>query len=249
MEKEKDLIKDAAEEIIEEANEENEANHEPTMDPKTGKPMYKIKKEDRAFLYFRENGLGNLNIKFGPEKYTKDTSKFYDIFMFGAFKVISFLSGLTKNEDIMKRREHYNSISTSFSAVVNQAFPDVFEMLKQESIDEIETIKRVKEGHQVSPEFQEKFDKAKEELKARIPEKKILTVSETNIQLIKDIENQIELFTGVQEAMNVGWKINEDEIKEEDIDSKRIIFNLIESKIMDLSEQLKNYYVPEKEQQ
>ena len=240
---------------IDELKKEEEPKEEPkeTFEKKPRK-VTKIKKEDRAYLYFRENALGNLNIKFGPEKYTKDTEKFYEILMYGTFKGISFLSGLTKKEPIMKRREHYNTISTSLSAVVNESFPDVFEMLKKEAEDEMTALKRVEEGHEVSPEFQKKFDEAKEKLKSRFSQKTTTTVSENNEKLAKDIEGQIELFTEVRESMMKEWGFdpNEDfdDTKKEfdDYNPRRIVWQLLESKIYDLSKQLQTHYVSKEEQ-
>lgn len=232
---------------MEEKKVEEEIIKELKEEPKKDKKVINIKKEDRAYLYFRENKLGNLNIKFGPEKYTKDTSKFYDILMYGMFKGISFLSGLTKKEPIMKRREHYNSISTSLSAVVNEAFPDVYEMLKKEAEDEILAIQRAESGHVRSPEFEEKFEEAKEQLKERFAQKTTMTVSENNKKIANDIIEQIELFREVQDVMNKEWTITNGD--EADLfQPKRVVFNLIESKIFDLNKSLETYYVKEEEQ-
>jgi len=238
MKSEKDLMDEQIDE---------EMNQEVSKDK-----VSKIKKEDRAFLYFRENGLGNLNIKFGPEKYAHNTEKFYEILMYGLFKGISFLSNLTKKHPITQRREHYETISRSLTAVINESFPDVFEEIKKEIEMENETIKRVETGHQVSEEFQEKFDEAKEELKSRFVKKEAMTVSETNQQLAKDLESQIELFKETQDAILLkfyGTK-DEDAIKEidEEFSPAKVVFNLIESKLYDLSKQLEACYISEGEQ-
>lgn len=237
-EEEKEIIFDQ-EPVEEETKKEDES-------------IKKIKKEDRAFLYFRENGLGNLNIKFGPDKYVKNTEKFYEILMYGLFKGISFLSNLTKKHPLSKRREHYETISKSLTAIINEAFPDVFQEIKNEIEMENETIKRVEAGHQVSEEFQEKFDEAKEELKKRFSDKKEITVSDNNKKLAEDIQEQMELLKETQDAilMKFYGHTDEDAMDEDESDFRpaKIVYNLIESKLFDLSKQLQACYISEEEQ-
>lgn len=131
----------------------------------------KVRKEERAYLYFRENNKGSLNIKFGPDKYTKDTSKFYEILIMGILQSVTFLSNMMADFDLEKRKENYDIISNAFQAILFEAFPDIKEeIFKEIELEEV-VAEAVEKGEKIEVENEEEFLAKVEETKENLREK------------------------------------------------------------------------------
>ena len=193
----------------------------------------KIKKENRAFLYFRENGNGGLNIKFGPEQFTTDTKKFNEILMIGNLKCISFLSGLTAKENLEIRMAQYENIKLSFSAVFDQAFPDVFAEKKRIMLNEEEAFRKAEADEPLSESFLKEIEETKKKMREENQAKPKLVVTENNEKILKDIEDQVELFGKVYESVMENYNPKDVEEKDE-TGYKIILIGLVESKIDEL---------------
>ena len=88
----------------------------------SSKSKGQLKKEDRAFLYFQENSKGLLSIKFGPDKYARDTAKFRDMLMLGLGYGLSFFSGLIKDKSILELpQERFMTMALHLSSVEKQS--------------------------------------------------------------------------------------------------------------------------------
>lgn len=145
-----------------------------------------IKKEDRAFLYYRQNKNGRLNMKFGPEKYTKDSEKFSQMLFTGTLYGVSFLSSLSREHGIEFRNKQYEDIALIFNSILNDSFPDVFEKKKQELTMEEMAIEAVEKGEEVPKETLEKIEELKEKIIERTPKRK--TIKEYNKETVELLE-------------------------------------------------------------
>lgn len=187
----------------------------------------KKKKEDRAFLYFRENAKGGLNIKFGPEKFTEDTEKFSQVLMIGNLKCMLFLSSLTLKEPLDTRVAQYENIKIAYHAILDEAFPDVFDEKKRiMGLEEI-AIERAEAGDKISPEFEEKIEEAKKAIKKRVEEQQAKTIHGDYNKMLEDMEDQIELFNLIAEKVMKDFNPEKDD---KGIDYKLILINLISEK-------------------
>lgn len=154
-----------------------------------------IPKEDRAYLYFRENKQGKLNIKFGPEKYDQDTKKFTEILFTGMLYGAHMLSAFTKDLGVEVRKEQYENLALTFNSILNDTFPDIFELKKQELLYEEMAIEAVESGDKVSEETKEKIDELKASVQKRIVEKNL------EQEIIKKENFEKELFK-LEEELN-----------------------------------------------
>jgi hypothetical protein len=195
----------------------------------------KIKKDDRAYLYFRENGKGGLNIKFGPDKYGEDTSKFSEILIMGNLKCVSFLSGLTIEEPLDTRMRQYENIKLTFSAIFDEAFPDVFQEKKRILGLEELAIERVESGDTVSPEFEKRVEEAKEEIKKRTNQNFEDKKESKQEEFKKNIEDKIQLLKETKERFLSKNHIDEEDLENEDRSMVEIIKNLISDEIEKLT--------------
>lgn len=197
----------------------------------------KIKKKDRAFLYFRENNKGGLNIKFGPEQYTTDTKKFSEILMIGNLKCLAFLSGLTKDEDLEIRKAQYENIKISYQAIFDEVFPDVFEENKRILDLEETVIKRVEEGDSVSPEFEKKIEEAKKVIKERGTQKTPEQIEAQNEEFKKEVENKIQLLEETKKFfIKACPKTEPEEDETQDDVYKQVIINFLNEELKKLTE-------------
>lgn len=199
----------------------------------------KLKKDDRAFLYFRENAKGALNIKFGPEKFATDTQKFTEILLTGNLHCMTFLSNLTREEPMEFRMRQYDNMKVNYHAVLDQAFDDVFAEKKR--IYELEelAIERVESGDPISPEFEEKIQEAKNEIKKRGTQKTPEEIQTKSEQFKKEVEDRIQT---LEETKNHFGELHPElepgEEVEENFIMKQVINNLIDDEI----EKLKKLY-------
>ena len=214
------------------------------MSENKNKKTNKKKAEDRAFLYFRENSKGGLNIKFGPEKFTEDTGKFNEILMVGNLKCILFLSSLTVKEPLDTRMSQYENIKLAYHAILDEAFPDVFDEKKRIMGLEEMAIERAEAGDEISPEFEEKIQEAKKEIKKRVDEQQAKTINGDYNKLLEDMEDQIELFNSVAEKVMKDFNPEKDE---KGIDYKLILINLIAEKSNKIQEEYLKFKKSESE--
>lgn len=155
--------------------------------------MKKIKKEDRAFLYYRQNSNGRLNMKFGPEKYHKDTSKFSEMLFSGTLYGVSFLASLSSELGEEFREKQYEDIGAIFNSILNDSFPDIYEKKKKELLMEEEAIEAVEKGKDIPEETLEKIQATKQKVKERIAEKQsIKDYNKKTIELMEDEKERIE---------------------------------------------------------
>jgi hypothetical protein len=103
----------------------------------------KVPKEDRAYLYIRENSRGGINIKFGPDKYSVDTDKLMDITFYGLYKVLALVTSFIPQEDIKARKDFYDSYARLFSSILNSILPDIAEIKEKEISYQEQAIKDV----------------------------------------------------------------------------------------------------------
>ncbi|NCU41870.1 MAG: hypothetical protein EOM19_04075 [Candidatus Moranbacteria bacterium] len=202
----------------------------------------KIKKEDRAFLYFRENAKGFLNVKFGPDQYATDTKKFVQILFAGNMSCITFLSNLTKEEPMETRMRQYENLKLNYHAVLDGAFEDVFEEKKKMLEEEITAIRRAEAGDPISPEFEEKIQEAKKEIKKRSTQK---TQEKTDIkkeEFKKNVENKIEHLEKTMKTFKEENEENHDILEEKDFERNEYI-QTITNLISDEIEKLKKLYL------
>lgn len=196
----------------------------------------KIKKEDRGFLYFRENEKGGLNIKFGPDKYGHDTEKFSQILMIGVLKCIAFLSGLTSKEPLDIRMAQYENIKVSFSAIFDEAFPDVFEEKKRLLGLENLAIERAEAGDPLPQEYLDKIEKAKEQIKQRSTQRTPEKIEADQENFKKDVEDKIQTLQETKEHFQELHPEFEDDENEKNFIAKQVINKLIDEEIKKLEE-------------
>lgn len=167
--------------------------------------MKDIKKRDRAYLYFRENKRGYLNIKFGPEKYGHDTEKFYEILMLGLLQSLNFLSNLTVDLALEDRERYYNIISNTVQSILFEAFPDVKDKIFADIEMENIVAEAVETGKTIPVEDEEAFKARIEETKTKLKEqfitpvplndeekiKNAIAIAKTNIRLIRQISTRL----------------------------------------------------------
>lgn len=215
----------------------------------SNKSKGQLKKEDRAFLYFQENSKGLLSIKFGPDKYARDTAKFRDMLMLGLGYGLSFFSGLIKDKSIFEREEFYEKTSLTLSAILQQSFPDVFEFREQKLLDEEQAIKRVEEGWKPSEETLEKIEEIKKVNEERLKKNRNITMSadekadEILIQLeyaYQEYNKALDYMMTVQKKLTNKNKV---EYSELDFDPFKIVQNLLINEIQKLTMQLAPYYI------
>lgn len=163
--------------------------------------MKDIKKRDRAYLYFRENKRGYLNIKFGPEKYGHDTEKFYEILMLGLLQSLNFLSNLTVDLALEDRERYYNIISNTVQSILFEAFPDVKDKIFADIEMENIVAEAVETGKTIPVEDEEAFKAKIEETKEKLKEqfatpislndedkiKHAIEIAEANVKFIGEI--------------------------------------------------------------
>lgn len=143
----------------------------------------RIPKKDRAFLYFRENGKGYLNIKFGPDKYSHDTEKFYEILITGLLQSVTFLSNISKELPIEKRKENYETLRLAFQAILFEAFPDIKKIIEDEmEIDQM-VEEAVESGEKIEVPDEEIF---KEQIKQAKEKYKKDAVNPSNIEKLEE---------------------------------------------------------------
>lgn len=179
----------------------------------------RIPKKDRAYLYFRENGRGYLNIKFGPEQYTNDTQKFYEILMVGVLQAVTFLSNVGENLTFEERQENYETLRLAFQAILFEAFPDIKKMMDDETAIEELVDQAVESGEKILAEDEEEFQKQKSEAKKRyrqiIEEQYAMPLEEIK----KEIIGSIEIFENIIERLQGKKYIKENQ--------RKILLNLI----------------------
>jgi hypothetical protein len=162
----------------------------------------KIKKDDRAFLYFRENREGTINVKFGPKKYSKDTEKFYELMMKGFYNCLLFLSGVMSELSIEEREGAYEKISLAFGSMLSDSFKDVFDKKKKEYELEELAIERVEKGEfNPSEEFKEKISETKKEIGKRKEKTQLLNVKKQQEEYRKILEDEMERVTRASDAI------------------------------------------------
>jgi hypothetical protein len=199
----------------------------------------KLKKDDRAFLYFRENAKGALNIKFGPEKFSTDTQKFTEVLLTGNLHCMTFLSNLTKQEPMEFRMRQYDNMKLNYHAVLDQAFDDVFAEKKR--IYELEelAIERVENGDAISPEFEEKIQEAKATIKERSTQKTPEKIEGQSERFKKEVEDRIQILEETKARFEeLHPELEPGEEDEENFIMKQVINGLIEDEI----EKLTNLY-------
>jgi len=199
----------------------------------------KLKKDDRAFLYFRENAKGALNIKFGPEKYATDTKKFTEILLTGNLHCMTFLSNLTKEEPMEFRMRQYDNMKVNYHAILDQAFDDVFAEKKR--IYELEelAIERAESGDPISPEFEEKIKEAKAKIKERGTQKTPEKIEAQNDKFKREVEDKIQTLEETKKRFGeLHPEFESGEESEKDHIMKQVINNLIDDEI----EKLKTLY-------
>jgi hypothetical protein len=195
----------------------------------------KLKKDDRAFLYFRENAKGALNIKFGPEKFATDTQKFTEILLTGNLHCMTFLSNLTQQEPMEFRMKQYDNMKVNYHAVLDQAFEDVFAEKKR--IYELEelAIERVESGDKVSQEFEEKIQEAKEEIKKRGTQKTEEKTEAKQEEFKKEIEDKIQLLEETKKSFLLKHEETYEDVEHADNDMATVILNLLNDEIEKLT--------------
>lgn len=163
----------------------------------------RIPKQDRAFLYFRENSRGYLNIKFGPDKYSSDTKKFYEVLMVGVLQSITFLANVGKDQlTFEEHKENYETIRQAFQAVLFEAFPEVKKKIDEELAIEEEVIKVTEEGKFVPVEDEEAFQKAIEETKTSLKGKSSEVLKQKDLKLeIEKIKESLPVFEEILERI------------------------------------------------
>jgi hypothetical protein len=192
----------------------------------------KKSKKELAYLYFRENNKGGLNIKFGPDIYSKDTEKFGEILLSGNLRCLDFLSILTKEEPMEVRMAQYENIRLSYNSLFDTAFPDVFEEKKRIMGLEEEAIRKMESGEPHDPEFLKQVEAAKEKIKQRSTQI-IADVSDNNKKFISDVEEQLEILTHTQEVFRNQFNPEKDD---RNINYKVLIDRMLEEKIDKLKE-------------
>lgn len=165
----------------------------------------RIPKEDRAFLYFRENGKGYLNIKFGPEKYTKDTQKFYEVLMVGVLQAVTFLSNVGSELSPEQREDNYETLRIGFQAILFEAFPDIKRKIDEELAIEEVVIKATEEGKLIPVKDEETFQKAIEETKEKHKSQTSEVLKKENLEKQKEeIVEAIAVFKDIIERLQSG---------------------------------------------
>lgn len=221
----------------------------------SSKSKVQLKKEDRAYLYFQENSRGLLSIKFGPDKYARDTAKFRDMLMLGLGYGLSFFSELIKDRTILEREEFYEKTSLTLSALLQQAFPDVFEYREKKLLDEEEAIRRVEEGWKPSEETLEKIKEIKKVNEERLKKNRNLTMSvdEKEDEILLQLEYAYQEYNkALDYMMNARNKLtnkNKLEYSELDFDPFKIVQNLLINEIQKLTTKLEPYYISKEKQE
>lgn len=221
----------------------------------SSKSKVQLRKEDRAYLYFQENSRGLLSIKFGPDKYARDTAKFRDMLMLGLGYGLSFFSDLIKDRTILEREEFYEKTSLTLSALLQQAFPDVFEYRAKKLLDEEEAIRRVEEGWKPSEETLEKIKEIKKANEERLKKNRNLTMSvdEKEDEILLQLEYAYQEYNkALDYMMTVQNKLtnkNKLEYSELDFDPFKIVQNLLINEIQKLTTKLEPYYISKEKQE
>ncbi len=198
----------------------------------------KVKKEDRAFLYFRENSRGRLNIKFGPEKYTKDTEKLSHMLLTGAYYILTLMAQFAEGNEHIEE-EMYNYYTLAFSAIINEAFPKIFDKLRAEQLNEELAIQRVEEGHEISEETIEKIEQTKEKIKERFTHNQATTINEHNLQLISELETVLSQHFEILKYFNKTLDgLDYSEENEKKRGAYTLAYNIISDKITEIKNNL-----------
>ncbi|NCB50128.1 MAG: hypothetical protein EOM53_05605 [Alphaproteobacteria bacterium] len=198
--------------------------------------MEKLKKDSQAFLYFRENSKGALNIKFGPEKFSTDTKKFTEILLTGNLHCMTFLSNLTKQEPLDFRTRQYENLKLNYHAILDQAFEDVYEEKKRIYQLEELAIERVEKGDTVSPEFEKKVSEAKEDIAKRSNQKTFENKKEEEEKFRVELEKNIEalektriLISNIMGIQTMGFVTGDE--NDEKSDAYEVVIRLIDDEI------------------
>ena len=198
----------------------------------------KLKKEDRAFLYFRENSRGLVNVRFGPDKYGKDTGRMSQVLVSGTLSCFSMFSLLTKNEPLDVRMAQHESIKMNYIAMLDTAFPDVFEEKKRITGLEEMAIERAEANDTLSKEYLEKVEEAKEKIKERTKNRnKGKSVLENQKEFLERVEDQMEQMEKVEEFLikKTDGPITLDQEEEE-------MFYILRAMVKDKKEELKKLH-------
>lgn len=137
------------------------------------------------------------------------------------------------------RMRQYDNMKINYHAVLDQAFDDVFAEKKR--IYELEelAIERVESGDSISPEFEEKIQEAKEEIKKRGTQKTPEQIQTKSEQFKKEVEDRIQTLEETKKYFGeLHPELETGEESEENFIMKQVINNLIDDEI----EKLKKLY-------